>query len=325
FEDFVMLDPSYGRTDAGTGLGLPISRRLTEAMGGQIGAESEPGKGSRFWLRLPMPTVERAAPPPAPAEPARTTARDGADDPVLDLLVVEDNATNRTVMEEMLRLLGHRAALAVDGREGVRKARAHRYDAILMDISMPVMDGITATGLIRAEGLSKDSRIIAVTAHTMPEELERFRGAGMDDCLTKPMSIRDLARTLAAVSAPSVPSPPALPEPADAVLDAPRIEELRQALGAEGMRRTVAQFLRDTTATMERLRSAASSPLEARALCHELAGAAAMVGALRLHRHFAGLEARLHDGDDNSVAAAQTDSDRLWADAAAALGGLTEA
>jgi len=324
FEDFVMLDPSYGRTDAGTGLGLAISRRLAEAMGGQIGAESEIGKGSRFWLRLPMRTADPAA--PAPAESARTTAKPGADGPFLDLLVVEDNATNRTVMEEMLRLLGHRSTLAVDGREGVTKARVHRYDAILMDISMPVMDGMTATGLIRAEGLSKDSRIIAVTAHTMPEELERFRGAGMDDCLTKPMTIRDLARTLAAISAPPSPPPPAAsPQPADAVLDALRIEELRQALGADGIRRTVAQFLRDTTATIDRLRSTASSPVEARALCHELAGAAAMVGAAHLHRHFAGLEAQLRNGDAKALAAAQADTDRLWADAAAALGALTKA
>ncbi len=325
FEDFVMLDPSYGRTDAGTGLGLAISRRLAEAMGGQISAESDVGKGSTFRLRLPMPTVERAAPPPTPAGSARTRTKQDTNEKVLDLLVVEDNSTNRTVMEEMLRLLGHRSTLAVDGREGVTKARAHRYDAILMDISMPVMDGMTATGLIRAEGLSKDSRIIAVTAHTMPEELARFRDAGMDDCLTKPMSIRDLARTLLSVSAPPVPSPPALPEAADAVLDALRIEELRQALGADGMRRTVAQFLRETTTAMDRLRGEAHSPPEARALCHELAGAAAMVGALRLHQHFAGLEARLRNGDDNAVAAAQTESDRLWADAAAALGGLTDA
>ncbi|MFY8146705.1 MAG: hypothetical protein ACOVME_08920, partial [Rhodobacter sp.] len=103
------------------------------------------------------------------------------------------------------------------------------------------------------------------------------------------------------------------------------IEELRQALGADGIRRTVAQFRRDTTAAMDRLRSAASSPAEARALCHELAGAAAMVGASHLHRHFAGLETQLRNGDADAVAAAQADSDRLWADAAAALGALADA
>jgi PAS domain S-box-containing protein len=324
FEDFVMLDPSYGRTDAGTGLGLAISRRLAEAMGGRIGAESEIGKGSRFWLRLPMQTAGQAA--PAPAEPARAVVQDSTDTPALDLLVVEDNATNRVVMEEMLRLLGHRATLATDGGEGVTEARAHRYDAILMDISMPVMDGMTATGLIRAEGLSKDSWIVAVTAHTMPEELAKFRGAGMDDCLTKPMSIRDLAHTLATITANRLsPPPPAAPAPAPAVLDAGRIEELRQALGAEGMQRTVAQFLRNTDATMDRLRRAAPSPAEAQALCHELAGVAAMVGAANLHRHFAGLEARLRTGDASVVAAAQADTDRLWAEAAAALGDLAEA
>jgi HPt (histidine-containing phosphotransfer) domain-containing protein len=109
------------------------------------------------------------------------------------------------------------------------------------------------------------------------------------------------------------------------VLDAGRIEELRQALGAEGMQRTVAQFLRNTADTMDRLRSAAPSPAEAQALCHELAGVAAMVGAAQLHRHFAGLEARLRTGDASAVAAAQADTDRLWAEAAAALGDLAEA
>jgi len=318
FEDFVMLDPSYGRADAGTGLGLAISRRLAEAMGGVIGAESEFGKGSRFWLRLPMRTAERIAPPPA--EPDKAVAEDGAKALALDLLVVEDNPTNRVVMEEMLRLLGHSATLACDGREGVTKARAHRYDAILMDISMPVMDGMTATAMIRAEGLSKDSHIVAVTAHTMPEELVRFRDAGMDDCLTKPMSTRDLARTLAGV--PGRRPPPAS---AESTLDPDRIGELREALGAEGMKRTVAQFLRDTTATMDRLRSEAATATEAQAMCHELAGAAAMIGAPHLHRHFAGLEAQLRNGDARPVPAAQADSDRIWAATAAALNGLIDA
>jgi CheY-like chemotaxis protein len=318
FEDFVMLDPSYGRADAGTGLGLAISRRLAEAMGGVIGAESEFGKGSRFWLRLPMRTAERIAPPPA--EPDKAVAEDGAKALALDLLVVEDNPTNRVVMEEMLRLLGHSATLACDGREGVTKARAHRYDAILMDISMPVMDGMTATAMIRAEGLSKDSHIVAVTAHTMPEELVRFRDAGMDDCLTKPMSTRDLARTLAGV--PGRRPPPAS---AESTLDPDRIGELREALGAEGMKRTVAQFLRDTTATMDRLRSEAATATEAQAMCHELAGAAAMIGAPHLHRHFAGLEAQLRNGVARPVPAAQADSDRIWAATAAALNGLIDA
>lgn len=311
FEDFVMLDPSYGRAGAGTGLGLAISRRLAEAMGGTIGAESETGKGSRFWLRLPLRTAERAA--PAPAEPVRPVAEDSAVAPALDLLVVEDNATNRVVMEEMLRMLGHQITLAVDGGEGVAKARAHRYDMILMDISMPVMDGMTATGLIRAEGLSKDSRIIAVTAHTMPEELARFRTAGMDDCVTKPLSTRDLKRVLAPRPAAS---PPVSSD--DVVLDAARINELREAFGGEGMTRTVSRFLRDTSATLDRLHGTepAGDPL---ALCHEIAGAASVVGAVLLHAHFAGLEASLRAGDVAAVSVARAETARVWTATEAAL------
>jgi PAS domain S-box-containing protein len=317
FEDFVMLDPSYGRADAGTGLGLAISRRLAEAMGGTIGVESEIGKGSRFWLKIPMRTVERLA--PLPAEPARPVVEEGAAASVLDLLVVEDNATNRVVMEEMLRLLGHRITMAVDGGEGVKKAQEHRYDAILMDISMPVMDGMTATRLIRAEGLSKDSWIIAVTAHTMPEELARFRTAGMDDCLTKPMSTRDLKRALAAQPA----GPPPVRR-SEAVLDAGRITELREAMGAEGLSRTILRFRRDTAATLDRL-SRAETAEERLAMCHEIAGAASMVGAVQLHAFFASQEARLREGGVWAGGTVRTEAGLIWSATEAALTALADA
>ena len=317
FEDFVMLDPSYGRADSGTGLGLAISRRLAEAMGGTIGAESEIGKGSRFWLKLPMRAVECLA---APLEdPAGPEADDSAVAPVLDLLVVEDNATNRVVMEEMLRLLGHRITMAVDGSDGVTKAQAHRYDAILMDISMPVMDGMTAVGLIRAKGLSKDSWIIAVTAHTMPEELARFRAAGMDDCLTKPLSTRSLKRILAAR-----PSGQGSARRREGVLDTARITELRKARGAEGMSRTVSRFLYDTAAALDRLYRAETAE-ERLALCHEIAGAASMVGAAQLHAFFASHEARLRDGEVWAGRAASAEADRIWSATEAALTAMADA
>lgn len=319
FEDFVMLDPSYGRADAGTGLGLAISRRLAEAMGGTIGAESELGKGSRFWLKLPMRTVERLA--PQPAEPAKPVADDNAAALVLDLLVVEDNATNRVVMEEMLRLLGHTITMAVDGGDGVQKAQKHRYDAILMDISMPVMDGMTATKLIRADGMSKDSWIVAVTAHTMPEELARFREAGMDDCLTKPMSIRDLRRALAARPAGPVPAARARP---DGVLDAARITELREAMGAEGLFRIISRFLRDMPVTLDRL-SRVETAEDRLALCHEIAGSASMVGAVQLHGFFASQEARLRAGEVWVAGTVRAEADRIWSATEAALSAMAEA
>lgn len=114
----------------------------------------------------------------------------------MDVLVVEDNATNRIVLEEMLQQMGHRVTMAADGRQGFEAARAHPFDVILMDISMPMMDGLTATAMIRAQGLSMGSRIVAVTAHSLPADLERFQKAGMNDCLTKPISLGNLAKSL---------------------------------------------------------------------------------------------------------------------------------
>lgn len=200
FQDFVMLDHSFRRSGQGAGLGLAISRRLAASMGGEIGVESEPGAGSCFWLRLPLPL---AAPPPdeAPPDPPAMAL------PQLDILVVEDNVTNRAVMEEMLRHLGQRVTMAVDGEKGAAAAAAHRYDLILMDISMPVMDGLAATRLIRAAGASRQARIVAVTAHSLPEDLERFRAAGMADMMVKPITHAGLVQLLSGGAPGQAPAP----------------------------------------------------------------------------------------------------------------------
>jgi signal transduction histidine kinase len=200
FEDFVMLDPTYSRAVGGSGLGLSICRRLTAAMGGEIGAESLPGQGSRFWVRLPLPPLD-AAPAPAIAQampgPAARVADGG-----LRLLVVDDNAVNRTVVARMLEQEGHAAVLAENGSTAVELARAERFDAILMDISMPGMDGVTAAGLIRAEGASAAVPIFALTAHAMPDELARFRAAGLATSLLKPVRRPALRAALAGLATP---------------------------------------------------------------------------------------------------------------------------
>jgi PAS domain S-box-containing protein len=313
FDDFVMLDPSYGREVGGTGLGLAISRRLAQAMGGTMGVESEPGKGSCFWLRLPLRIASDDAEDPAhdTAQPA-AASQSHTPGSALDLLVVEDNATNRIVLEEMLSHLGHRVTLACDGAQGVALARAHRYDAVLMDISMPVMDGLTATRLIRDEGRSRRSRVIAVTAHTMPEELARFRAAGMDAALTKPISPQDLRRVLAETAPGPAPPPP------EALLDQTRLQDLHAALGPQGLARAITRFLADGAETLARLHAATTAETRA-ALCHDLAGSAAMVGAAGLHLHFARLESLCRNGDQSAVPLARDTSQRLWDETARAL------
>lgn len=197
FEDFRTLDSSYGRAAEGTGLGLAISKRLVQALGGEIGVESEPGEGSLFWVRLPAgsSTTETIHPDKTNSElsPVRKRKRS------LEILLVEDNKINRLVARDMLEKAGHKVIEAHDGREGIHFAGQIRYDAILMDISMPEIDGVTATETIReADGPNCDTPIVALTAHALPEDLERFKNAGVTDTLIKPVTKDALARVLGA-------------------------------------------------------------------------------------------------------------------------------
>ncbi len=312
FDDFVMVDPSYGRTGQGTGLGLAISRRLARAMGGEVGVESELGEGSCFWVRLPL---EIAA-----VQHVELAQVSGAADQkdTLDVLVVEDNATNRIVLEEMLLQQGHRVSLAEDGGKGMEMARAHHFDVILMDISMPLMDGLTATSLIRKDGASVESRIIAVTAHSLPADLERFREAGMDGCLTKPISLRDLRAILTAAPAEAQ----AKTLGTTGAINLERLGDLHDGLGAAGLTRMIDRYLSDF-ADLQRRLSLACQPEGASnlvAVCHEGAGASAMVGTIALHRHFAEAEDLCRAGDVPAAATLiREKTDGLWADAEAAL------
>ncbi|MBT9383039.1 response regulator [Pseudooceanicola sp. CBS1P-1] len=212
FQDFETLDSSYARQAGGTGLGLGISRRLTQMMGGEIGVESEPGEGSLFWLRLPLVFAAGAVNrPDAAALPLPVKMRP------LNLLLVEDNEINRFVAREMLEKEGHTVSEAVNGAAGVELAEAEDFDVILMDISMPVMDGPEATRRIRASsGASARRPIIAVTAHALPEEIARFREAGMDRAISKPIDRKALLAALAEVTGQAAPTPEApvlVPEP----------------------------------------------------------------------------------------------------------------
>jgi CheY-like chemotaxis protein len=270
------------------------------------------GEGSCFWVRLPL---EIATDQTAKADDAVAPTDKEAS---LDVLVVEDNATNRIVLEEMLLQLGHRVSLAEDGGKGMELARAHPFDVILMDISMPLMDGLTATSLIRIEGQSMKSRIIAVTAHSLPDDLERFREAGMDGCLTKPITVRELRAVLTAEPA----SQPDLRPEVSGALSLERLEDLREGLGAAGLSRMIARYTSDFADLQERLRLACTPDVASglMAICHEGAGASAMVGTVALHRHFAEAESLCRSGDIPAAAAlVSTRTAALWADAEAAL------
>ena len=198
FTKFVQLDGSSTRRAGGSGLGLAICKTLVELMGGQIGFSPSPEGGACFSIVLPMAEVASAA-----ASPRLDIAAPEVDDETAPkILVVDDNQTNRAVLLTLLGHLGVDAHFAVDGREAVAMWEKERWDAILMDVHMPVMDGVQASKTIRA-GEQRTGRprtpIIAVTASVLTHERSLYAEAGMDALVPKPVEIPRLVEALARV------------------------------------------------------------------------------------------------------------------------------
>lgn len=195
FEPFVQADDSTSRRFGGTGLGLAISRRLVQAMGGQLSVASHPGEGSVFTFTV-------AAPPAAPSKGAGIGAASGPGRS-LRLLLAEDNAVNRAMITRMLERAGHVVDGAANGAEAVERARLGGYDAVLMDIQMPVMAGDEATRTLRALGGPLATLpILALTADAMPEQRQAHMASGFTGYVTKPIDWAQLQEALAAATRP---------------------------------------------------------------------------------------------------------------------------
>ena len=277
FEPFETLDNGYDRVAEGTGLGLGIARRTVERMGGAIGVDSRLGEGSTFWFTAPM---ARVAPPGAKPDDAPDTEAAAAptpQPPVQEILIVEDNPTNRIVLREMLRHLGQTVVEASNGSEAVELARHRRFDLIFMDVSMPGIDGVTASRQIRAGGQSAQARIVALTAHGLPEDLERFRRGGLTEILQKPVTIAQLVPYLTAQTPEPAGDDRAMPADFDVVV----VGELRALLPAAQMRQLLDGILAEGDGFIAALEAGESGPaLADRA--HRLRGAASIAGAAGL-------------------------------------------
>ena len=321
FKPFEQADSSTTRKYGGTGLGLAISRGLVELMGGQIGADSAPGRGSRFWVVLPLAQGDTGIP-----------ARSAAQDPLPDanafaswllanrsgchVLLAEDNTLNQEIASELLQNVGLRVTIAQNGQEAVTMAGQAHFDLILMDLSMPVMGGLEAAATIRTLPGQAATPILALTANAFKEDRQRCLEAGMNDHLAKPVTPTTLYQALARWLPGASPRPAAAPETAPATGtpepgSPPAIAGLDTTEGLRSTRGQLPRYLRlldrfarsyQGSATGLRAQLAEGRLDEIRLLAEGLRSSAGPLGASQLAACAAQLEQSLqHPAPDHTL------------------------
>ena len=317
FQKFSQADSSTTRQYGGTGLGLAISKSLAELMGGEVGVRSVAGQGSTFWFtaRLeaaPQAEAASAALADGPAQRGQAVLREAlAQRAGARLLLVEDNALNQLIAVELLKAEGFVVDVAENGAVAVEQVDAVAYDLVLMDMQMPVMDGITATKAIRAQPRHAGLPIVAMTANVMQDDRARCTAAGMNDHVDKPIEpdqlwavlVRWLTPRAAAAIAPPVASAPT----AEAVMAAPAAtvegidlaQGLRRAGGnAELYARMLARFCESQADAVGAVEAAllCGDPHGATRAAHTLKGLAGTIGAAGLAQQAGALEEQLLAG-----------------------------
>jgi signal transduction histidine kinase/DNA-binding response OmpR family regulator len=304
FDSFTQVDSGLTKKYAGTGLGLAICKKIAGLLGGDLSFDSQEGQGSTFRFQVPLRVDGRDIPDAQAARPdLEACAAPGGERP-LRVLLVEDNRINRMFAEDLLSSHGHAVATAEDGSQALERLSRESFDVVLMDIQMPVMDGLTATRAIRAGhgGIDPAVAVIGLSAYALDRERERFLDAGLDGYITKPVNIESFFEAVARITrgrgrVADVPlTAGAAPRAVASV--APQAEEPvdRAGLAAQYGKKT--DLLRLLAGEFEKAAPSCLSDLEAALrdndldtfarLAHTLRGNAAMFGAGPL-RHNAAL------------------------------------
>lgn len=303
FTAFTQADRSTAREYGGSGLGLAISRRLAEAMGGTISVASDPGAGSTFTLEVPLAAGDPGLVPATGTEALAVASPQR-------ILVAEDVQINRDILRLALEARGHRVAFAHDGAAAFERVQAEPFDMVLMDVQMPVMDGVEATRRIRAlPGAVRRIPIIGLTANVMTQEQARYLQAGMDECLMKPIEWDRLGAAIArhATATGHAHGPVPLADEADTqappaaesvpLLEGRQIDSLR-SLGTEP---EFVLLMQNIMESVQRTADEIAATVETGALAaaaHRLRGSAGMGGLARVSALAGSLEDACRDGAD---------------------------
>jgi signal transduction histidine kinase/response regulator of citrate/malate metabolism len=269
FQNFSQVENSSSRRFGGTGLGLAISKRIIEGLGGCIGVDSKEAEGSTFWLEVPVEIIGQAEVVDIKASVVR---EDRALKYSSKILLVEDNAVNREVAKALLESFGATVETANDGQAALRSCANATFDFVVMDLQMPVMDGIMATKELRKLGFS--APIIGLTANAFEEDRQMCLNAGMDDFVAKPITRSKISYILETYAKP------AEAYPDDTLIDGQQLDAVRDELGAALFSELLGHIAEDGRTLRSIIHAEQREDYEERAdaALHSLKGAASTLG-----------------------------------------------
>lgn len=319
FDRFFTQEKSYDRLASGAGLGLTICKQLADMMGGTITLKSKVGTGSTFTVCVPLEVAEERT--PEPHEPATMPDTDMLKGQ--SILLVEDNEINRLIVRQMLKTRDVEVIEAHNGQQAVDLAHQRRFAAILMDVSMPVMNGLDATEIIRAADTpNRAVPIIGLTAHALADEQAKFIAAGMDLCLNKPVSQAELLGTLVnAIGAADMMTPDTAEAQVEDLVASHIFDELRTVFTKEKLQKLAADFEAEVGALLADIPTLldASDLATLAARTHKSIGSAGMVGVLPFQRQLRKLEQAAKADDLAVLQSAGADVVEAWPKTRAAL------